>query len=457
MPKKKMFKDKNIYNMKGEPVFVDSKAQRRQGKELRSLMSREAHAEYKMLDRDPVAILAHQDEMRLPELRELRRERMAQSRFTFYRGSARLMAHDLAQGADTGLHTVICGDAHLANLGLYASPERRLAFDLNDFDEAAIGPWEWDVKRLATSFILGTRDRVFNEDAVKRITLECVESYRETLNHLATLSALERYYFNVGDDAIARFGRLGSQGSFAKSIDKAVNRDSAHAVARFAVDDEMGRKRFLEDPPVLTHIDSVVENRIVRSLNGYLETANPAIVQLMKQYSFTDLARRVVGVGSVGTRCFIALFTCTDHSYLVLQVKQAMPSVVSEFADVNENTLRYSLPVNNGNRVISYQQILQAVSDPFLGSFSVDGRDFYVRQFRDMKGSIDLDKLTEKEYWKYANACGVLLARAHAQSFTVQQIAGYMGKSDAFDHAILTWGLTYAEQVDLDYQRFIEQ
>lgn len=443
--------------MKGEPVFVDSKEQRRQGKELRSAMPREAHAEYQMLDRDPVEILAQQDERRLPELRELRRERMSQSRFTFYRGSARLMAYDLAQGPDTGLQTVICGDAHLANLGLYASPERRLAFDLNDFDEAAIGPWEWDIKRLATSFILGARDRGFNEDEVTRIALECVESYRETLNHLATLSALERYYFNVGDDAIARFGRLGSQGSFAKSIDKATHRDSAHAVSRFAVEDEMGRQRFLDDPPLLTHVDSVVENRIARSLKGYLETANPAIAQLMKQHSFTDVARRVVGVGSVGTRCYIVLFTCTDHSYLVLQVKEAMPSVVSEFAEVNENTLHYPLPENNGDRVIAYQQILQAVSDPFLGSFTVDGRDFYVRQFRDMKGSIDLDKLKPKEYWKYADACGVLLARAHAQSFTVHKIAGYMGKSDAFDHAILRWGLTYADQVDLDYQRFIEQ
>lgn len=455
MTERKILRQKTICNVHGECAFPDSEELRRQGKELRREVPREVHAEYLMQTRDPVTLLAEQDKRRLPELRELRRERMSQSLFTFYRGSARLMAHDLAQGIDTGLPTVICGDAHLANLGLFASPERRLVFDLNDFDEAAIGPWEWDIKRLVTSFILGTRDRGFKEDAVERIALECVESYRETLRYLASLSALERYYFNVGDDAIARFGKFGSQGSFAQAINKATHRDSAHAVAKFAVDDEWGRKRFLEDPPLLVHVDADVASRIGESLNGYLNTASPAVAHLMKQHSFTDVARRVVGVGSVGTRCYIALFTCADHSYLVLQVKEAMPSVVAEFAQMACGAFNYSPPANNGDRVIAYQQILQAVSDPFLGSFTADGRDFYVRQFRDMKGSIDLDKLTVKEYRKYADACGVLLARAHAQSFTVQQVAGYMGKGDAFDRAVLAWGFAYTEQVAEDYRTFI--
>lgn len=445
-----------LYDIKGNKAIPNGSYQFKQGKDLRKTLPREELGMFEVLPRDPVKIIAEQDLQRLPDLRQLRHDRMAQSPFTFYRGSARLMAHDLAQGPTTGLNAVICGDAHLSNLGFYASPERRLVFDLNDFDEAAVGPWEWDVKRLVTSFIIGALDRGFEKEFIEEIALECAQSYRETMRLLATKPALERFYYSVDNDAASHFGVSSTRNTFSREMNKAYRRTSAQAVEKITVEDELDRRVFVEDPPVLTHIEAKAEQGIREDAERYLASASPAIRQLASKFVLTDIARRVVGVGSVGTRCYIVLLTSAEHGSLILQVKEALQSVVAEFAPkaatYDSSAISYG---TNGERVVVCQQILQAVSDPFLGSFASQGRDYYVRQFRDMKGSVELDRLSIREYLMYADACGILLARAHAQSFPVHYVAGYLGKSDVFDKAMVKWGTSYAKQVNQDYELFI--
>jgi uncharacterized protein (DUF2252 family) len=402
-----------------------------------------------------VALVEAQNEGRLQDLVPLRRERMSVSPFTFYRGSAGLMAHDLAHQTVTGVHVVICGDAHLSNFGLYASPERRLVFDLNDFDEAAPGPWEWDVKRLVTSVVLGGSELGLRPRAIREAALACATAYREALGRLVAMDTLEGFYLAADEEAVMRALRKSSRAAFDAVVAKARTRSSAQAIARMTETDADGRVRFREEPPVLTHVEPEAERQVDALFAQYRETVRPDVALLLSRYALTDIARRVVGVGSVGTRCYVVVLTGAGGDHLILQIKQANPSVIATAVTPNETTPR-SVPADapHGQRVVANQQILQAVSDPFLGHLEANGRDYYVRQFWDMKGSLEISGMSGAGFTEYVTACARLLARGHGQGPLVHWVAGYLGGSPEFDQAVVDWSFAYAEQVALDFAAF---
>ncbi|WP_179129626.1 DUF2252 domain-containing protein [Corynebacterium pacaense] len=445
-----------IYDLEGtsHPV-VPVEVERARGKEARRNVPRSALGEFHAVDRDPVAVLEEQNRTRLPDLINLRRERMSASPFTFYRGSARLMAHDLAQQQVSGQQIIICGDAHINNFGLYASPERRLHFDLNDFDESAPGPWEWDVHRLVTSVVLGAEELGFSPDTIEHLALQTAQSYRAAIRSISGMSALDGYYLAVDDDMIASRLRSSSLKAFESAADKARTRTSVQAVSKMTEPDDHGLPTFKSKPPVLTRLEGLVKSDVRSLFEQYLASVRPDIRLLVDKHRLVDGARRVVGVGSVGTRCYVVLLLDATASPLILQIKEAGTSVITEFNQPNDSTPATLLEdEHNGQRVVEHQQILQAVSDPFLGWCSAEGHDFYVRQFRDMKGSVNLDNLSRRTYEEYVTACGLLLGRAHAQSRGVHWIAGYLGKNDTFDKAVTSWAFHYAEQVHRDFNAF---
>jgi uncharacterized protein (DUF2252 family) len=431
-------------------------SQRARGRAARRETPRAAHAVFTPVDRDPVALVEAQNDGRLQDLVPLRRERMSVSPFTFYRGSAGLMAHDLARQTVTGVQVIICGDAHLSNLGLYASPERRLVFDLNDFDEAAPGPWEWDVKRLVTSVVLGGSELGLRPKAVREAALACATAYREGLGRLVAMDTLDRFYVRADETAIEGALHKRSRAAFQAVSTKARSRTSIDAILKMTEADAGGRVRFREQPPVLTHIGADLEQQVEALFERYRETVRPDVALLLSKYALTDAARRVVGVGSVGTRCYVLVLTGVSGDHLILQIKQALPSVIAVEVTPNETAPR-SVPSDapHGQRVVANQQILQAVSDPFLGHLEASDHDYYVRQFRDMKGSLEISRMSRAQFSEYVSACARLLARAHGQSPLVDWVAGYLGGSVEFDQAVVDWSFAYAEQVAMDFAAFV--
>lgn len=447
---------RSIYGAHTGDVFASAEQLRADGKRYRRTVPIEDLGVFAAADRDPSAILDAQNATRLPELVGLRRERMSASAFSFYRGSARLMAFDLAHQIDTGHQIVICGDAHISNFGFFASPERRLVFDLNDFDEAAPGPWEWDVRRMITSVVVGARDRGFSAADTTHLAMQASQAYRRAMRRLSTLSALDRYYESVDEAAIGAALDASTVPAFTRLVEKARRRTSGQALDRLTELDEHGQLQFREQPPVLTHLVDARARGVRELYREYLASAAPDIRLLLQKYRLIDGARRVVGVGSVGTRCFVVLLLDRLDRPLVLQIKEAVESVVTEFNLPNETTpATLGRHGHNGQRVVEHQRILQAVSDPFLGWGSASGHQFYLRQFRDMKGSVDLDRLELRGYEEYVIGCGLLLARAHAQSPAVHWIAGYLTKGVKFDAAMTRWATAYADQVAEDYQRYL--
>ncbi|WP_373483243.1 DUF2252 domain-containing protein [Acetobacterium sp.] len=445
-----------LYGFNPNQMIPTAQALRQKGKAARAVVSFADQSTFIPVDRDVNAMIDEQNRTRLPELLELRRERMSASPFTFYRGTALIMAHDLSHQAITGAPLIICGDAHINNFGLYASPERRLVFDLNDFDEAAPGPWEWDLKRLVTSIILCGEDLGLRDDQVKEAATKAALHYRYELRKLLEASSLKRYYSSIGETDILDSASPKNKETYKKVIKKAKSRSSAQVISKMTQNDAYGRRVFSENPPVLTHLDAALAGDVQTAFEAYKQTVRPDIALLLSQHLLTDVARRVVGVGSVGTRCYLLVLTCENASHLVLQIKEASQSVVSRYNPIVGSPLGNLNPEkNNGRRVTTYQQILQAYSDPFLGHFQANGRDFYVRQFRDMKGSFEMNELTSQGFLDYVEGCGLLLARAHAQSPNANYVAGYMGKSDAFEKAIVKWCYHYSRQVYQDYEKFV--
>lgn len=434
---------------------LTAKQQRREGKLARACQPFERLATFHPVDRDPVALLAEQNRTRLPDLIGLRWQRMAASAFTFYRGSARLMAHDLAAQEDTGQQIVICGDAHISNFGLFASPERRLVFDLNDFDEAAPGPWEWDVRRLVTSVVLGARRRVRRRGGQPPRAADCAGLPAGDTEAVALVGARpllrerRRRHDRRPDAQLVGQGvpAGGGQGPL------------AHGGAGGAADDGAGRDG--RAPLCRAAARAPARHRVtadaLRELfHGYLASVRPDLRMLVRSHRLVDGARRVVGVGSVGTRCYVVLLLDANDNPLVLQLKEAGRSVVTEANRPNASTPEtLRADEHDGRRVVDHQRILQAVSDPFLGWASVNGHDFYIRQFRDMKGSVNLSRLSPRTFEEYVVACGLLLGRAHAQSRALHWIAGYLGKGVGFDRAMTDWALAYADQVERDFARFV--
>jgi uncharacterized protein (DUF2252 family) len=435
------------------------------GKAARAEVPRSVQAEIEFPKRrDPVALLEEQAVSRVPELVPIRYGRMLVSPFAFYRGGALIMASDLARTPNSGIRAQLCGDAHLSNFGVFGSPERRLVFDINDFDETAPGPWEWDVKRLAASFAIGGRENGFSGKERRKILLDTVRSYRETIGAFAGMSNLEVWYASLPvEKALEQFTRGVDPKRLKKTqanLAKARTKDSMHAFEKLThvVD---GERRIISDPPLIVPIDELVPastqrheivnefHALVRSYRRTLETDRR---HLLEQFRFVDMARKVVGVGSVGTRAWIVLFMGVDlDDPLFLQVKEAQPSVLEQFVGKSEYK-------NSGRRVVAGQRLMQANTDIFLGwqhvSSALDGkeRDFYVRQLKDWKGSFEIEAAVPAGAAAYGKACGWTLARAHARSGDTIAIASYLGKSDAFDQAIASFAETYADQNERDYK-----
>lgn len=438
------------------------------GRAARDAVPRDVHGEWAPApDRpDPVAVLRTQAATRIPELVPIRYGRMLVSPFTFYRGAAAVMAADLAVTPDSGIVVQACGDAHISNFGGFAAQDRRLVFGPNDFDETLPGPWEWDVKRMAASVEIAGRDVGLPTGGRRRLVTECVREYREGMRGFADESHLQVWYDRLdAGELVDRFGgRLGKKGRilFAKPFAKARRKTSLRAVTRLT-ERVGGELRFRRVPPLLVPLRDLVDPGDVRddieivqaALDAYTASLDEDRRYLFSTYRFVDMARKVVGVGSVGTRAWILLFTGRDgRDPLVLQMKEAQASVLEPY-------LGQSAFDNHGERVVRGQRLSQAAIDVFLGwqrSQGLDGldRDFYIRQLWDWKASIDLSTMDEWGLHAYTRACGWSLARAHARSGDRLAIAAYLGGGPRFDRAIARFASAYADQNDLDHQRLAD-
>jgi uncharacterized protein (DUF2252 family) len=438
------------------------------GRAARGSTPRSAHGDWAPArDRlDPVAVLAKQAATRVPELVPIRYGRMLVSPFTFYRGAAAVMAADLAMTPDAGIVVQACGDAHIANFGGFATPDRRVVFSPNDFDETLPGPWEWDVKRMAASAEIAGRDVGLPAGSRRWIVEDCVREYREAMRGFAARSHLEVWYERLtASELVDRFGgRLRGKGriEFAKPFAKARRKTSLRAVKKLT-ERVGGELRFGHVPPLLVPIRELVgpvdareQSAFVRKiLDQYAESLDADREYLFRTHRFVDMARKVVGVGSVGTRAWVFLLVGRDgRDPLVLQAKEAQPSVLEPYLGASEFA-------NHGERVVRGQRISQAASDIFLGwqrSVGLDGKehDFYVRQLWDWKASADLSALSEDGLHAYTRACGWSLARAHARSGDRLAIAAYLGAGAAFDRAIARFAAAYADQNERDHRRLAE-
>src|SRR5215207_1528941 len=425
------------------------------GRVVRRVAPRGSHAVWAPApDRpDPVDLLEAQDRDRIPYLIPIRYSRMMASPFAFMRGSAIVMARDLASTPKTGIQAQLCGDAHLLNFGAYASPERALLFDLNDFDETLPGPWEWDIKRLAASFVVAGRDNGFDAADCREAAQASVASYRQRMAELSQMGELEVWYSRVSEQEIrGLLSDAKTKKKTTKKIDKNVRkargRDSLQALSKLTsiVD---GRRRIIDDPPLLVRVPEGDEPRVQVSaiLESYKRTLQDDRRHLLERYRFVDVARKVVGVGSVGTRAYVVLLEGRDEEDpLFLQVKEAGPSIL-------ENYVKATTYGHHGHRVVAGQRLMQAASDIFLGWFrGTEGRDFYWRQLKDMKGSAKVETMSPDELLIYADLCGWALARAHARSGDCVQIAAYLGKSERFDRSVADFAVAYADQNEQDHE-----
>ena len=418
------------------------------GRALRKTAPRKSLAELVGAPASATEIIVSQNAYRLPELVPLRMARMLMDPFSFYRGSAAVMAADLAAGPSSGIDIVCCGDAHVSNFGMYAGPHRELVFDLNDFDEAAVAPAEWDVKRLITSVVIGGRHNGYPEKAVRALVEQSAATYQDSLHAMLDMNVLDRYYLRFEPESYLGSMPASLDSVVERTIRRARQRTSDRVFGRIMVAGPDGNPRLREDPPVLQHVDVDIETHLVESLRAYLTSVPADVALLLSHFRVTDVALRVVGVGSVGTRCYLAIATGPDGSPLILQVKEANRSVLDEYGGREQPVnLRTSVDaLGQGARVIDGQRILQAMSDVFLGTTRHDGRDYYVRQFQDMKGTIELAGMTPKAFGDYASACAVLLARAHAQSANASKLRGYVGRGDTVRNAIIDWSYAYADK-----------
>ncbi len=440
------------------------------GKAARVAAPRASHAEFGLApDRpDPITLLEEQAKTRVPELVPVRWGRMLVSPFTYYRGAALPMASDLATTPVSGLAVQACGDAHLSNFGIFGSAERRLVFDVNDFDETLPGPWEWDVKRLAASLEVAGRDNGFTAKQRRDTVTAAVTRYRQAMRAFAGMTHLEVWYSRADVEQLRADldSRLTvrQRKTFDKGMAQARTRDSMRAVAKLTrvVD---GRPRILSDPPLLVPIAELIPGEVDRAaleselaglIAKYRRTLETDRRFLLEQFEFCDMARKVVGVGSVGTRCWIVLMLGRDDGDpLLLQVKEAEQSVLSRFVGASRQA-------NQGQRVVAGQRLMQASSDIFLGwqriEAGLDGktRDFYVRQLRDWKFSLDIAIMLPAGMRAYGEVCGWTLARAHARSGDRVAIAAYLGASDVFDRAVAQFAAAYADQNERDYQALQE-
>lgn len=437
------------------------KERRAAGRAVRSSVPRSSHGEWQPpADRqDPVDVLAAQAVERVSEFVPIRHRRMLADPFAFYRGGAAIMANDLAACPTTTLVTQLCGDAHLTNFGLFGSPERALVFDLNDFDETHPGPFEWDLKRLVTSAVLLARTRGWSREAEEELARAAAEAYRNTMAALAELPDLEVWYSRLSDQQMLEL--VGDdedmRARLSKGLEKARRNDNSRAIAKFTevVD---GRRRIVHRPPIVTRLELVLGAEdaerafwaAAHAWEEYLESLPDHVAHLVRGYQPIDIALKIVGVGSVGTRCLIALAQGRDEDDLFFfQIKEAQRSVLEP----------HVAPVDwgqEGRRVVIGQHLMQAASDIFLGWGRAGDRDYYIRQFRDMKGGVDPTRISQPVAQRYLLLCGAILARAHARAGDRVALAGYLGSGSVLDDALVRFATTYADQVGEDYEAFRE-
>jgi uncharacterized protein (DUF2252 family) len=423
------------------------------GKAARKQTPRQALAGFKPSKRDPIALLEASNAGRVPELIPIRYGRMVANPFAFYRGAAPLMAEDLEKLPRSGVMVQLCGDAHLANFGLFASPERRILFGLNDFDETLPGPFEWDMKRLAASFVIAARERGFGSRQQRTAVRILCASWRKQIAYFSGMDTLDVWYQQfTADDMLAMANSAGERRKEQTAISKARNRTSREMAAQ-STDLVEGKLRIRDLPPLTFH-HKIANQREANKFDkgvrqlfaAYRETLLEDRRVLFDRYELVDAAIRVVGVGSVGTRCYIALFMADGQSPLFLQVKEARASVL-------ENYLARSEFPNHGQRVVTGQRLMQSSSDIFLGwaESESSGFDFYVRQLRDMKGAFDFETFRPEDLNEYAVSCGYALARAMSKAGDPALIHGYAGKSVEFDRAMENFAVAYADQNEADW------
>jgi uncharacterized protein (DUF2252 family) len=432
------------------------------GKVLRDEVPRSVHAGWSAAaDRpDPVDLITSQNESRIQFLVPIRHWRMAETPFTFYRGAAKIMASDLSTMPSTRLDVQLCGDAHLSNFGVYGSAARTLVFDLNDFDETLPGPWEWDVKRLAASFAIAARNNNYKSTDEADLAARSVASYRAAMAQFAGMHYLDVWYsrLRVEDIEAAFKDQLTKKQrkSSTKWANKARSKNSVHALKKLAEETDDGY-RIVSQPPLIVPLRDIpteddpddIKRHVTDQLKQYLDSVPDHLEALLQRFTYRDLALKIVGVGSVGTNCDVVLLEGRDASEpFFLQIKEATDSVLADHLPAS----KYQ---HQGERVVAGQRLMQAASDMFLGwTTGATGKFYYWRQFKDMKGSVEVDGAPLAQMRRYAQVCGWTLARAHARSGDSQAIAGYVGTGEAFDEAIAEFAVAYADQNDADYKQF---
>ncbi len=429
------------------------------GKALRANVPRSNHAEWAPDPErpDPISILEESNRTRLEHLVPIRFGRMSLSAFAFYRGTADIMAYDLAKTPVSGIQAQLCGDAHLSNFGVFASPERRQVFDVNDFDETLAGPWEWDVKRLAASVVIAGRQNGYTAQESRQAVLRCMQSYREHMQQFALMNHLDVWYYHIDVETILAMAR-GMAGG--KKLQKSVEQASAKASKRTRIETfpklaeaVNGQYRIKDEPPLIYHYDPLDTDRdnldtqewraMVR---GFLASLPEERRMIIFRYRSLDVAQKVVGVGSVGTRCAIVLLLggAEGDDPLFMQIKEAGASVLEPYVGASPYQ-------NHGERVVIGQRMMQAASDIFLGWSTFNGRDYYARQLRDMKLSAEVETMVPVGFTAYVQLCAATLARAHARTSDPAQISGYLGNGDTFDRAIADFAEAYADQAERDH------
>ncbi|UUS31940.1 MULTISPECIES: DUF2252 domain-containing protein [Streptomyces] len=421
------------------------------GKALRGRVPRSTHDGLELRGGRPDAVLAVEESSqgRVPALTPIRVGRMASTPFAFLRGAAGLMAHDLAATPVTGIGAQICGDAHAANFGLYGDASGRLVIDLNDFDETVVGPWEWDVKRLATSLVLAGREAGADEDVCRAAAYDTVGAYRRTMRLLARMPVLDAWNAIADEELVSYTDARDLLGTLERVSEKARRNTSARFAARSTEPCEDGGRRFVDAPPVLRRVADEEAAAVAAALGPYLETLPPDRLPLLARYAIHDVAFRVVGTGSVGTRSYVVLLLDHRGEPLVLQVKEARPSALLPY--LPEAGFDVEEPGHEGRRVVLGQKRMQVVSDSLLGWTSVEGRPYQVRQFRNRKGSVDPTALSADQIDDYGRMTGALLARAHAHSADPRLVAAYCGKSDELDVAVAGFAVAYADRTEADH------
>ena len=432
-----------LFDLKSDP---ERAARYEAGRALREKMPREAHADWTPAkDRpDPIRLLQEQAASRVPDLVPIRYGRMSASAFAFLRGAALVMAADLAPAPVAGLHVQLAGDAHVANFGFYASPERDLVFDVNDFDETLPGPFEWDVKRLAASAVVASRSLGHPKAVGLDAARHAAEAYRNSMRGLARMRTLDVWYSHLDEAELAAVATGPAARMLRAVVSAAFERDTAHAL-RLATDPTTGTTSIAEAPPLIVHRPDLIDmDRVRRRFGRYRRTLLSDRRALLASYEVKDVALKVVGVGSVGTRCYVVYLSAGTDDPLFLQIKEAQASVLERFLPKS----RYR---THGERVVTGQRMIQAASDPFLGwGWDNDGHDYYWRQLRDWKGSFDVTRMSPAELVAYLRLCGATLAHAHARSGDPLKIAGYLGSGAAFERSVAVFAERYAGQTDKD-------